>query len=99
MRYLLAILRLAFPEFVERYEHQQARKRSIPIWHALFANSDERPAVLPNRERSSQRHLNDHFALRLHAFIAAFLVALGPYVYVVNRGIDKNGPNAEGRWS
>ena len=40
MRYLLAILRLAFPEFVERYEHQQARKRSRPIWHALFANAD-----------------------------------------------------------
>jgi hypothetical protein len=49
----LAILRLAFPEFVERYEHQQARKRSRPIWHALFANADELPAVSANRERSS----------------------------------------------
>jgi hypothetical protein len=26
------------------------------------------------------------------AFIVAFLVALGAYVYVVHRGIDKNGP-------
>ena len=26
------------------------------------------------------------------AFIVAFLVALGVYVYVVHRGIDNNGP-------
>jgi hypothetical protein len=37
MRYLLFSLRFAFPDFVERFEHQQARKRSRPIWQAMLS--------------------------------------------------------------
>jgi hypothetical protein len=40
-KYLLSALRLIFPSFVERYEHQQARKRSRHIWQSLSSRTGE----------------------------------------------------------
>ena len=40
MHYLLFILRFAFPGFVARYEHQQARRRARPIWQAMSPLGD-----------------------------------------------------------